>query len=152
MRIGDHAVGLLGLYVPSRGPKERRNEDKRAFQNAVEQALPGLLKEFTGSVVVSGDLNVVEPGHTPHYAVFGTWEYDFYRAFLDTGLTDAFRHVHPDAVDHSWFGRGGNGYRFDHIFVTAGHKDDVQVCQYLHEPRELGLTDHSAMLLRLALG
>ncbi|ADI10785.1 endonuclease/exonuclease/phosphatase [Streptomyces bingchenggensis BCW-1] len=152
VRIGSHTVGLLGLYVPSRGPKERRNEDKRAFQGAVTDAVPGLLAQFDGPVIVSGDLNVVEPGHVPHHAVFGKWEYSFYRSFVDAGLIDAFRHLHPDAAEHSWFGRGGDGYRFDHAFVTARHGEYVRTCQYLHEPRELGLTDHAAMFLRLGLG
>lgn len=46
--VGDQLVLLLGLYVPSRGPKERRNEAKRAFQGAVSEALPGFLASFGG--------------------------------------------------------------------------------------------------------
>ena len=60
------SVGLLGLYVPSRGPQQRRNQAKRAFQDAVTKALPGFLAQFSGPVIVAGDLNVVEPGHVPH--------------------------------------------------------------------------------------
>jgi hypothetical protein len=29
--VGGHTVGLLGLYVPSRGPQQHRYENKRAF-------------------------------------------------------------------------------------------------------------------------
>jgi exonuclease III len=142
-------VGLLGLYVPSRGPKERRNEDKRAFQTAVTQGLPGFLARFDGPVIVVGDLNVVEPGHLPRYPVFGSWEYDFYRAFAAAGMTDAYRACHPDHAGHSWYGRGGNGYRFDHAFITCAHARLVRDCSYLHEPRQRGLTDHAAMTLTL---
>jgi exonuclease III len=144
-------VGLLGLYVPSRGPKERRNEDKRAFQHAVSEALPSFLSRFDGPVVVAGDLNVVEPGHVPHYTVFGPWEYAFYRSFAEAGLVDAYRALHADKVEHSWFGRGGNGYRFDHCFVTARHRAHLSGCEYLHAPRETGLSDHAAMVLTLQL-
>src|SRR6266704_1081756 len=38
-----HTVGLLGLYVPSRGPQQRRNESKHAFQDAAAKALPRFL-------------------------------------------------------------------------------------------------------------
>jgi exonuclease III len=146
---GAQQVALLGLYVPSRGPRERRNEDKRAFQAAVAQALPGFLAGFDGPVIVAGDLNVVEPGHQPRYPVFGGWEYDFYRAFAAAGMTDAYRARHPDGAGHSWYGRGGNGYRFDHAFITSTHARLVRDCGYLHEPRQLGLSDHAAMTMAL---
>ena len=147
--VGGQRAGLLGLYVPSRGPRERRNEDKRAFQAAVTQALPEFLARFDGPVIVAGDLNVVEPGHQPPYPLFGNWEYDFYRAFAAAGMTDAYRACHPDDAGHSWYGRGGNGYRFDHAFITSTHARLVRDCGYLHEPRRQGLTDHAAMTLTL---
>lgn len=147
LTIGAHTVTLLGLYVPSRGPRARRNEDKRAFQAAVAAALRQLAKEKGSLVVVAGDLNVVEPGHRPHHAVFGAWEYDFYRAFAAAGFTDAFRHLYPDAVEHSWFGRAGNGYRFDHTFITSHHQQHLAACSYLHGPRQGGLSDHAPMTM-----
>lgn len=147
VRIGAHTVGLLGLYVPSRADLVK----KRGFQNEVAGALPQLLEQFPGPMVVCGDLNVLEPGHTPHHRTFRTWEYGFYQGFSKAGLCDAFRHMHPDTVEHSWFSHSGSGYRYDHIFVSAAHAGSVLLCEYMHEPRELGLTDHSAMLLRLSL-
>lgn len=149
--LSGHEVGLLGLYVPSRGPQQRRNQAKRAFQDAVATALPGFLAQFTGPVIVAGDLNVVEPGHVPHLPVFGDWEYRFYRSFTDAGMTDAYRAIHPHAQDHSWFGRSGNGYRIDHIFFTTSHTAQIRACGYLHAPRHQGLSDHAAMTLTLAL-
>ncbi|HEY2578700.1 MAG TPA: endonuclease/exonuclease/phosphatase family protein [Streptosporangiaceae bacterium] len=149
--LGGQTIGLLGLYVPSRGPKQRRNENKRAFQGAIARALPSFLAQFSGPVIVAGDLNVVEPGHIPHLPVFGTWEYDFYRSFAEAGMIDAYRAVYPNGNDHSWFGRSGNGYRIDHVFVTASHAPQVRDCSYLHAPRHDGLTDHAVMTLALAV-
>jgi len=149
--LAGHRVGLLGLYVPSRGPRQRRNQAKRAFQDAVTKALPGFLAQSTGPIVVAGDLNVVEPGHVPRLPVFGDWEYRFYRSFPEAGMTDAYRAIHPDVWDHSWFGRSGNGYRIDHIFVTTRHTAQVRACGYLHAPRHQGLSDHAAMTLSLTL-
>lgn len=148
--VGSQLFTLLGLYVPSRGPAERRNQAKRAFQTAVATALPGLAARCQGVLIVAGDLNIVEPGHSPHHRVFGGWEYEFYRSFAAAGLADAFRHLQPDLVDHSWYGRGGNGYRFDHVFVTTAHTSRLLACEYLHEPRLRGLTDHSAMVMQAA--
>jgi exodeoxyribonuclease-3 len=147
LTAGGQQVGLLGLYVPSRGPRDRRNEDTRAFQSAVTRALPVFLARFSGPVIIAGDFNVVEPGHQPRYPVFGGWEYDFYRSFAAAGLVDAYRTRQPGGTDHSWYGRGGNGYRFDHAFISSRHATLIQDCGYLHEPRLLGLTDHAAMIL-----
>jgi len=150
---GSRPASVTGLYVPSRGPKERRNADKHAFQQAVSAYLARLATiSDNGLVVVAGDLNVVEPGHQPHYAVFGDWEYRFYSDFTKRGgLIDAFRALHPSRAEHSWFGRGGNGYRFDHIFVTRQHRPWLRGCRYLHEPRIDGLSDHAAMAVTLDL-
>ncbi|MFJ9574587.1 endonuclease/exonuclease/phosphatase family protein [Streptomyces bacillaris] len=150
--VGGHDIAVAGLYVPSRGPKDQRNVAKRAFQEAVTGSLPQLLAAFPDMpVIVAGDLNVTEPGHQPAHKVFGKWEYDFYDSFEAAGLTDAFRHLHPDKIAHSWFGRTGNGFRFDHIFVSARHVARVLACDYHQEAREAGLTDHAVMTLRLGL-
>ena len=107
--------------------------------------LPGIVRR---PVIVAGDLNV-EPGYIPHHAVFGDWEYDSYRSFAEAGLTDTYRALHPDAPGHSWFGRSGQGYRFDHAFVATPHAGLIRSCRYRPEPRELCITDHAAMALVL---
>jgi exodeoxyribonuclease-3 len=149
-------IGIVGLYVPSRGPKDRRNQDKRAFQDCVAAVLPNVRKalDVRGPVVIAGDLNVVEPDHDPRYAVFGGWEYDFYRAFGRAGFEDAFRIKESTRMDYSWFGRPSadgrrNGYRFDHAFVDGDHRAAVVECRYDHSVRTAGLTDHSALALTL---
>lgn len=151
-------LGVVGLYVPSRGAKDQRNVAKRAFQDAVAAALPGLVTRLgvSGPVLAAGDLNVVEPEHEPRYPVFGQWEYDFYRSFAKAGLTDAFRLTQPTGMDYSWYGRPSgdgrrNGYRFDHCFITAAHADKVHDCRYVHAIREDGLSDHAAMSLTIAV-
>ena len=147
---GGGMCGVIGLYVPSRGPRDRRNVDKRAFQVDVTAALPGMVRRFGDApVVVGGALNVVEPGHRPRHAVFDAWEYDFYRGFDTAGLTDGFRHLHPDVEDHSWFGRAQRGYRFDHLFCTTAHIDAVVGSAYLHEPRQHNLSDHAPHTITL---
>jgi exodeoxyribonuclease-3 len=144
-------IAVVGLYVPSRGSRDRRNVDKRAFQHAITALLPSLA-EIIGpdcTTVIAGDLNVVEPGHQPHLKVFGAWEYEFYQAFRDAGYGDAFRYLHPELIDHSWYGRSSNGYRIDHIFCAP--LTGITDCRYLHQPRLAGLSDHSAMIATIAL-
>lgn len=154
--FGSSEIGVIGLYVPSRGSKERRNQDKRAFQDRVAAVLPNVQRvlDVQGPVVIVGDLNVVEPNHDPRYAVFGRWEYDFYRAFIRAGFDDAFRLKEPSKIDYSWFGRPSaegkrNGYRFDHAFVDRAHRSAVAECRYDHSVRTAGLTDHAALAVTL---
>jgi len=143
---------IVGLYVPSRGPTGQRNVAKRAFQNEVTHMLPAIVdsaRRAGRELIIAGDLNVVEPGHIPHHRVFGTWEHEFYTAFLTVGrLSDAFRTMNGAEVDHSWFGqRSGLGYRIDHLFVSAGL--GVDECSYDHGPRLAGLSDHAALCAHL---
>jgi exodeoxyribonuclease-3 len=152
VRVNELDLVMAGLYVPSRGPKERRNVDKRAFQTAVTALLPDLAALARGDmpVIVAGDLNVLEPGHDPAHANFGEWEYAFYRSFAAHGFSDGFRHRHPHDVDHSWFGRrSGAGYRFDHLFADVEHLPWLTACSYDHTPRQSGLSDHAALTATL---
>jgi len=151
--IGDGVtVEVVGLYVPSRDASEAKVERKRrfldrcldAFQAGAPQADPR-----GDDIVLLGDLNLVEPDHQPRYPFFHPFEYAFYRRLAELGLVDAFRHLHPDQVEHSWVGRTGDGYRYDHAFVAKALLDALDGCAYVHEPRSLRLSDHSALTLRL---
>lgn len=146
----DQKYLIVGLYVPSRGGVEGRNVRKVEFQSFAE----GWLRERVASaahhcVIVAGDLNVIEPDHEPHYGVFGEWEYGFYKSFLAAGLVDAYRVRRVGRMEHSWIGRSGDGYRFDHIFVSDTDASRIAECNYLHAARTQRLSDHSAMFLIL---
>lgn len=145
-------VRIVGLYVPSRGAKEKRNVDKRKFQQQIMDVLGcDLRAKRESSLIIAGDLNVLERDHVPHYPVFGEWEYAFYESFIKYGLVDAYRLVHPDTQEYSWFGRKGCGYRFDHFFISEELMQYIIDCSYVHSARNLGLSDHSGMVLVIAL-
>ncbi|ARQ67741.1 endonuclease/exonuclease/phosphatase family protein [Streptomyces marincola] len=142
-------VDVIGLYVPSRDATPAKTERKRRFLTACREAIP------TGTAptarLVLGDLNILEPTHQPRYGFFQPFEYEFYDWLGQSGYQDAFRLRHPDTDEYSWVGRTGDGYRYDHIFVS-GHLTPLVVdCYYVHEPRETRLTDHSAMAAELRL-
>jgi len=145
--LGD--VKAVAVYAPTRDRKATKGR-KRAF---LEQTLRYLSADRPHRrYIVLGDLNVVEPGHVPHYAVFRRWEYGFYTSLGRLGLQDAFRLKHPTAQAHSWVGKTGNGYRFDHCFVGPALVPHLYDCSYLEGPRLGRLSDHSALLLRLGDG
>jgi exodeoxyribonuclease-3 len=142
-------IHVIGAYVPSRDAGTEKTERKRKWLAACHAALTS---RPAGAVVFLGDLNVLEPGHQPRYPFFAPFEYDFYRQLTDDcGLVDAFRTLHPDTVEHSWVGRTGDGYRYDHTHCTPDLADKLLACDYLHQPRLDRLTDHSALTARLAI-
>jgi len=88
----------------------------------------------------------------PRYRFFAPFEYAFYRQLTDDcSLIDAFRALHPEKIEHSWVGRTGDGYRYDHVHCAAGLATKLVSCDYLHEARTDRLSDHSALSVRLAI-
>jgi exodeoxyribonuclease-3 len=143
-------IQVIGAYAPSRDAGPEKTERKRKWLTAFRAALAA--RDPAIPAVFLGDLNVLEPGHQPRYPFFAPFEYDFYRALsTEHGLTDAFRYLHPAAAEHSWVGRTGDGYRYDHAFCSGSLIPAVSSCGYLHEPRHDGLSDHSALTADLTV-
>ena len=143
-------VQVIGAYVPSRDAGFEKTERKQKWLAACSAALA--TRDRAVPTVFLGDLNILEPGHRPHYSCFAPFEYDFYRALsADHGCVDAFRQLHPDAVEHSWVGRTSDRYRYDHAFCSAALAPSIVSCGYVHQPRKDRLSDHSALTVSLAL-
>lgn len=138
-------IHLIGLYVPSRDASPEKKRRKLDWLNSCQKGLDALQDKHFGTIFL-GDLNILEPGHHPHYPFFAQFEYDFYEALTSNyGLIDAFRHLNPELLEYSWVGRTGDGYRYDHVFCSESLCDVLTACEYLHEPRESRLSDHSAV-------
>lgn len=75
-----------------------------------------------------------------------------YRALLGGGLVDAYRQMQPVANEYSWVGKTGDGYRYDHVFVSTSLAGQITDCTYLHACRvgPDAFTDHSGLSARLA--
>ena len=144
---GAATVTLLAAYVPSRDASQPKLERKRRFLAQLLEVVEHSAR--TGRVILMGDLNVVSRAHQPRYPAFRSWEYDALDHVLDHGLIDVFADLHPGVQAHSWIGRTGNGYRYDYAFVSQDLAGAVRECEYLHEPRERGLSDHAALMLTL---
>jgi endonuclease/exonuclease/phosphatase family metal-dependent hydrolase len=60
------------------------------------------------------------------------------------GWRDAFRALHGyERRDRSWMSTVGYGYRLDHLIVSP--ELEALACEYVHEWRTRGLSDHSAI-------
>ena len=128
--------------------KEKKDRKKRFLKNILNAIRKAPKPNFR---VLIGDLNVLEPNHIPKYSFFRSWEYDFYNSLISSKMKDAFRSIHPNVKEYSWIGRTGNGYRYDHCFVSDNLVSRIEKCFYLHEPRNNKLSDHSAIITKLTL-
>ncbi len=145
-------VRVLGTYVPLRDATADKTERKRRWLSEFSATLgAGGLTDAGVHTVLLGDLNVVEPDHDPAYSTFRWFEYDFYRGLTDRhDLVDAYRHLNPDRVEHSWIGRTGDGYRYDHAHCSKQLAEELVECEYVHEPRTTRLTDHSGLSVQFS--
>lgn len=151
LRLPSGELEIIGVYVPSRDSSPEKTDKKKRFLKGLADALetaPRFSKR-----IFCGDFNILEPGHVPHYPIFEEWEYDFYLNLTKYQLRDAFRHLHPSVQEYSWVGRTGDGYRYDHCFVSENLLPSLKKCFYFHEPRreETKLSDHSALIADLDL-
>lgn len=147
--LPEGTLEIIGLYVPSRDVSAEKIERKKHFLENVTQALSNA--PVPAFRIVCGDFNVLEPDHIPRYRFFKEWEYAFYQNLMGNQLKDAFRYLSPCVREYSWIGRTGDGYRYDHCFVSESILPILKKCFYLHEPREARLSDHSAIIAELSL-
>jgi exonuclease III len=70
------------------------------------------------------------------------------RGLGPAGFRDAFRALHGYGErEPTWTWPNGGGYRLDHLVVSS--RVDVAACDYRHDWRDEGLSDHSALLAEL---
>ncbi len=89
--------------------------------------------------------------HPEHRGIWEAAELAVMRDLANFGLPDLFRQLHGwERTEHTWVHEpSGRGLRLDHVFAFPGLKP-VE-CDYLHELRTSGLSDHSAVWARWAL-
>lgn len=142
-------IEIISVYVPSRNASEQKILRKKLFLEKLLFVLKN--NDYKGERIFCGDLNILEPNHIPHYSFFKKWEYDFYSNLKNHNLIDAFRHLNPLKKDYSWIGRTGDGYRYDHCFVSSNLSKSLSKSYYLHNPRVNKLSDHAAIITEFTI-
>ncbi len=71
---------------------------------------------------------------------------DHFDAFGRSRVKDVWRYRNPTAREYTWFStRAKNGFRLDQVFAADHFIESVTSCEYLHDTRLAGLSDHSAL-------
>ncbi len=98
-------------------------------------------------LIIAGDYNTGINGIDQKGTSF--WYTDELKQLAKLGMKDAFRAVHDQKREYSWYSHQGNGYRYDHTYVSEVLLPLITHCEYLHQWREDKLSDHSPMLITL---
>lgn len=150
---------LVNVYVPNSGNDLRRLSYRQGWDLAFFNYLKKL--EEKKPVIVCGDFNVAHKvidlarpkANYNKSAGFMQEEIDGMDRFTAGGLTDTFRHFHPDTPDrYSWWSyragaRGKNiGWRIDYFLVSKAFIAQVKKADILDQV--MG-SDHCPVLLEL---
>ena len=129
------AFNVMGVYLP--------HKKKHALLPYITQLIANTETPF----IIAGDYNI---GHNfIDQQGDSFWYQPELKALEQTGYADAFRLLHGQTKEYSWFSHQGNGFRYDHTYVHPHLKPIVKACYYLHEWRQNGFSDHSPMVLEL---
>ena len=123
-------------YTPNAQDGLKRIDHRMAWEDAFRTFLTGLDKP----VMVSGDLNVARteidlknPGSNRGNAGFSDQEREKIRVLLESGFTDSFRHLYPDATGrYSWWSyrfnarKNNAGWRIDYWLVSDSIKEKIR--------------------------
>jgi exonuclease III len=138
-------VRLAAVYGPPEGPSIP------AFWSVAAAWLPGRLSR---PFLMLGDFNA---GASLIDAAGYRFKCgDAFAELAGVGLVDLWRREHGETREHTWFCRSssagaGRGFRIDHAFASPDLARHVTSCRYDHEVRERGWSDHSLLVLDLAL-
>ena len=135
---------LVNVYVPnSKNGLERLELRGKLWDPELLRYLKEL--EKTKPVVVCGDFNaaheeidIARPKTNHHSAGFTNEERRGITNYINAGLTDTFRSLHPEAVRYTWWSHWGQartnnvGWRIDYFFVSDVLRKNLKSAE-IHE-------------------
>lgn len=120
-------------------------EEKQPYWRAViEAARRGGVDLFIGDFNTGNNALDKDPKGIPFINA------DMPRRLIDCGYVDLWRSGHPGVREYTWYSHTKNGFRLDHAFAVPLLAERVTACEFDHEPRLRGETDHSALLFTYA--
>ncbi|MGA9142035.1 MAG: endonuclease/exonuclease/phosphatase family protein [Methanocella sp.] len=161
---GSEDVEILGLHIPD----VKRSEDLALMEKTLGykklfwQALIRYAKDVMDkgeNAVITGDfntgLNSVDktPGGEGFYLSECMQEMKDLTDKDGRKWVDAWRKFHrkPSHVDYTWYTPGGEGYRLDYAFVSPALGEQVKGARCSDTERVKGQSDHSMLVVDIAL-
>jgi exodeoxyribonuclease-3 len=129
---------LLNCYFPSGTSGEERQAFKMEFLDDFFNWI-GELKKERPNLIIVGDYNIAHTPNDIHDPVrnkkssgFLPEEREWMSKWLDSGFVDAFRQIHPEKVEYSWWSyragarKNNKGWRIDYQSVSQPIADKIK--------------------------
>jgi exonuclease III len=126
---------VVGVYFPQAEAK------RQVFDHLRARVLP----KIGEAGVLIGDFNTGKPFEDEVGNTFACAE--CFSDLLSSGLIDSWRKRNAETREFSWFSKAGHGFRVDHALCTPAFDSSIRSIGYLHQCREDGISDHSALLV-----
>lgn len=153
-------ITLLNCYFPSGTTGGERQDFKMEFLDAFFIWIAELKKERPNLIIV-GDYNIAHteidihnPKSNKKTSGFLPEEREWMTKWFESGFADAFRQVHPEKVEYSWWSyRAGaraknKGWRIDYQSVSDPIKDRILNAHHLNEAVH---SDHCPVFMEIDL-
>ncbi len=160
----DGHIRLINVYMPN---GESEDSPKFLYKLDWMNAFTKYIQQFTDSeepVIIGGDFNVAitdndiwNPKNYIGSSISAPAARDIMNQWLSMGWTDAWRTLHPDENDYTWYGYRGRdtvgnnqGLRLDYFLCNKTAKKMIKNCEIDKNPRLAEKpTDHCGLMLEI---
>jgi len=165
IEIDYKGIRMINIYMPNGNPVSSESEKfpyKLGFMDRLYMRLKSL-RDDQIPFLIGGDFNVIPdaldcatPSAWEGDALYHPETHKRWRAFLNLGLTDAFRVHHHDGMHYTFwdYQRGAwqknDGIRIDHFLLSPAITDRMINCEIYKAPRgEEKASDHTPIILEI---
>lgn len=160
----DGRVRVINVYMPN---GDTIDSPKYPYKIEWMQAFTEYIAQYINSpepVVIGGDFNIAiedrdiwAPKNYVGISIAAPAARAIMQSWIDAGWTDAWRTLHPDTVDYTWYGYRGRdtianrqGLRLDYFLLNHTATKMLKNCEIDIEPRMAEKpTDHCGLALTL---
>ena len=160
----DGHIRIINVYMPN---GENTESPKFPYKLEWMNAFTKHISQYLNSpeaVIIGGDFNVAitdkdiwNPKNYIGSSISAPAAREIMQSWLDSGWTDAWRKLHPDDIDYTWYGYRGRdtvgnkqGLRLDYFLCNKTAANMVKKCEIDLCPRTAEKpTDHCGLMLEL---
>lgn len=156
LRVDFDKVSIMSLYLPS-GTNDARLQHKFDYMDMFLEYI-SKLRQAVPNLVVCGDYNIChEPIdiHNPKMKGVSGYlpeEREWLSDFINSGMIDSFRYLHPEMQKYSWWSYRANarannkGWRLDYAMVSQPLQENISRSVILNEAVH---SDHCPIMVEL---
>lgn len=159
----DGRVRIINVYMPN-----GESEDSPKFQYKLDwmRAFTDYISQYIDSeepVIIGGDFNIAitdkdiwNPKNYIGSSISAPAAREIMQKWLDAGWMDAWRAIHPDEIDYTWYGYRGRdtvgnnqGLRLDYFLANRTAAKKIKTCEIDKSPRMANKpTDHCGLMIK----